>query len=384
MEMFTSFPDIKGDSGLLIRAYKEREIFARSQTVMKYSIASIVLSIITGFVLLSILLQKIVIGPLNSLTQHVLAIGHSGDLTSQIKIQSDDEVGILATEFNSMLNKLNEAKHKVQEQSFQLGMAELASGILHNVRNSLHKMFSNNEQIRKTIDTIPVEKITMARQELSSTVKSEERKAALVDFLDEANASLLLFISKTKGQLDGNEPLVEEIENILQNFEKWTFAKKIVEKIQIKPVILDSYQLLEKSYRDSISIQIEPEVAEINFLTSNRVILIQVFMNLFTNAVESINRLENVQGQIRIEAELQDMGYGEAVHLRVQDNGAGMDKDVLLHVFKRGFTTKKIGSTGLGLHWCANAVESMNGRLYAESKGAGQGACFHLVLPQNI
>jgi signal transduction histidine kinase len=70
------------------------------------------------------------------------------------------------------------------------------------------------------------------------------------------------------------------------------------------------------------------------------------------------------------------------VQLTVRDNGGGFDEDAGSRIFQRGFTSKPTGeTTGLGLHWCANAVASMGGRIFAESLGAGEGAEFHVLLP---
>jgi len=41
-------------------------------------------------------------------------------------------------------------------------------------------------------------------------------------------------------------------------------------------------------------------------------------------------------------------------------------------------------TTGLGLHWCANAVAGMGGQISAESAGTGQGAAFHVLLPAAV
>jgi two-component system, NtrC family, sensor kinase len=54
---------------------------------------------------------------------------------------------------------------------------------------------------------------------------------------------------------------------------------------------------------------------------------------------------------------------------------------VLLNLFGRGFSTKKGKTGGIGLHWSANSVAAMGGRMSAESDGPGRGACFHVVLP---
>jgi two-component system NtrC family sensor kinase len=67
-------------------------------------------------------------------------------------------------------------------------------------------------------------------------------------------------------------------------------------------------------------------------------------------------------------------------HLFIEDNGGGIPEEKLPKIFERGFSSKNRGS-GLGLHWSANTITALKGRIYAESKGEGQGAIFHILLP---
>jgi sensor histidine kinase regulating citrate/malate metabolism len=47
-------------------------------------------------------------------------------------------------------------------------------------------------------------------------------------------------------------------------------------------------------------------------------------------------------------------------------------------LFRNGFTTKPGAKGGDGLHWCANALAKLKGRIWAESKGRGEGAAFFI------
>ena len=70
------------------------------------------------------------------------------------------------------------------------------------------------------------------------------------------------------------------------------------------------------------------------------------------------------------------------VHIRLRDTGPGIAVDDREHLFERGFTTKEAGHSGIGLHWCANALNAIGGRIHVESGGKGKGACFHVVFPK--
>ena len=102
------------------------------------------------------------------------------------------------------------------------------------------------------------------------------------------------------------------------------------------------------------------------------------------NAAESINRAGTAKGCIGVDANIEKVDFIDMVHIRVKDNGRGILPEDINRLFDRGFTTKQEKEiSGIGLHWCANTVSAMHGRLWAQSDGLGHGACLHLLLPLN-
>ena len=69
------------------------------------------------------------------------------------------------------------------------------------------------------------------------------------------------------------------------------------------------------------------------------------------------------------------------VLLDVTDNGVGIASEEAAQIFEAFFTTKADGR-GLGLPLCRTIVETFGGHLWA-SKGAEQGATFHVQLPRS-
>ena len=90
-------------------------------------------------------------------------------------------------------------------------------------------------------------------------------------------------------------------------------------------------------------------------------------------------------GEIKIYAEIDQWDNADAIHMRISDNGIGIEPENLERIFEQGFTTKNdnaLGkSLGIGLHWSANTIIAMQGKIYAESKGRGEGACLHVLFP---
>jgi len=76
-----------------------------------------------------------------------------------------------------------------------------------------------------------------------------------------------------------------------------------------------------------------------------------------------------------------DLSAGEYVRLLVSDNGMGMDKDTVSHVFDPYFTTKSLGKgSGLGLTIVYTIVRQSGGCISLQSE-PGKGSTFTIFLP---
>jgi len=96
--------------------------------------------------------------------------------------------------------------------------------------------------------------------------------------------------------------------------------------------------------------------------------------------VENAFKYSPEGSQVRIEIE----SNGE-VALTVQDCGVGLTLSELQNLFRPSYRSERVvevAGTGLGLYASRVIVEAHGGRIWAESRGAGQGSAFHIVLPR--
>jgi signal transduction histidine kinase len=107
--------------------------------------------------------------------------------------------------------------------------------------------------------------------------------------------------------------------------------------------------------------------------------LIQVLINLFTNAYQAIAR-EGMTGTIRIRAEQAGEEGTDWVKILVIDDGPGIPGDYLERIFEPFFTTRE-GGSGFGLYLCSEILKEQGGRLEACNNPDG-GACLTIWLPQ--
>ena len=112
-------------------------------------------------------------------------------------------------------------------------------------------------------------------------------------------------------------------------------------------------------------------------INGDRAQLKQLFLNIFLNAIQSMETPEG--GDLRIEAGLND---NNRILIAVSDTGAGIDEDKLDKIFDPFYTTKKAG-TGLGLSICYGIVESHKGEIEIKSQ-RGKGTTVLIQLPLDL
>jgi two-component system sensor histidine kinase DctS len=110
-------------------------------------------------------------------------------------------------------------------------------------------------------------------------------------------------------------------------------------------------------------------------IKGDRVLLIQVFLNLIRNAVDALKDVTAPDRRLLISATVAD----GKVLVSVADNGPGIPGETAARLFEPFFTTKSEGM-GMGLNICRSVIEGHHGRLWFEDNPGG-GSIFHILLP---
>jgi len=343
LSVYTSVPDMFGSSSLLLRADIDRDILSAGNVADRYTLLSIIgVGLLISLVIL-FFLQRFIVGPISKLTKHVVAITQNNSLSLRIPLIYDGEIGALAREFNNMLQQLSHTRQKLLEQSYRTGMAEIAGGPL----NSIHE----------TVDPL-VDQIEQLRSEFPN-------HASHADWLGDVACK------------------VNQIHNILTEHGAFKCIEPLVEDMPLDVLIRESTDLVPDSLLQKITVEMDFEPAKTPSIKGYRILLLQIFANLFTNAAESVQRVCGEQGKVNIEVVSEQNNDREIVHIKFSDNGQGLTQDQIERIFEKGYTTKIEPNEKpfMTLHWCKNALKTMNGRISAESEGPGRGACFHIILP---
>ncbi|NOR35945.1 MAG: hypothetical protein GQ577_04280, partial [Woeseiaceae bacterium] len=223
--------------------------------------------------------------------------------------------------------------------------------------------------------------VKQAVEQLSSADCDPGKAGKYMQYLDASFDRIATVHAEAMDDLRIVASQARQVEGILSDQEKFTNVAPVTENLVVDEVIEEAAMVIPRDAPTEIDIEVDDGLTAYR-VRAHRVGLLQVLSNLMLNAYESIERAKSAEGRISLSAKNTVVDDTEMVQLTVSDNGTGFDEDVRNKIFQRGFTSKSDGDfTGLGLHWCANAVAGMGGRIFADSQGEGRGAEFHVLLP---
>jgi signal transduction histidine kinase len=288
-----------------------------------------------------------------------------------------DEIGIVARGLDAMVAELKDARQKLEAQTYASGMADLAAGVLHNVRNVLAPVFTSLWSAEQRLKEARSERLFQALTALKDEALPPDRRAKLLAYVD---ASLREITGKNDQALAecGNvRALAEQIEMILKDHDKVSHTARPRTAVELSEVVEDALRQVAWNEHPGVTVIRHSSLDNV-MVTAQRVILLQVLGNILKNAVEAIERTQGRSGRIDIAWSRVPPGQGV---LRIADNGIGIAPERQASLFSRGYSTKTDRQGGIGLHWCANALRAMSGSIRLESEGLDKGAIAIISLP---
>ena len=260
-------------------------------------------------------------------------------------------------------------------------MAEVATGVLHNVGNVLNSVnVSANiavERLKSSrVSTLSkASAVILEQTDLSAFLTSDPRGKAFPRLLQELSTH---FTSERDVQLNELRSLVENIDHIKEIVRmQQTFAKVrgTTEYVYMVQLFEDALKIDDAAFvRHKVTVI--RQFCELQPILTEKHHVMQIILNLIKNAKQSVSASGRDDKLITLTITADQSTVG----IQVRDNGVGIESGNLSKVFNHGFTTKSDGH-GFGLHSCALAAQQLGGSLSVHSDGIGCGALFTLRLP---
>jgi len=253
-----------------------------------------------------------------------------------IEWKQNDEIGRLVKQYNKMVMQLGDSAQKLSESEREGAWKEMARQVAHEIKNPLTPMKLNVQHLQRAWS---------------------DNSDRLEDTFNRVTGVLI-------EQIDSLSKLATEFSS---------FAKMPVnnfENCNLGNSLLSTITLFEKS--ENVDFLYNDELPRI-IVFADREQLGRVFNNVIKNAIQSIP--ENRKGLIKIDVQVID----QTVRVDIIDNGKGIKKEDMSHVFVPNFSTKNSGM-GLGLAITRKMLEAADGKIWFTSE-INKGSTFSLQWP---
>ena len=279
-----------------------------------------------------------------------------------------------------------ELHQQLVDASRRAGMAELANGVLHNVGNVLNSvnisagvLLDRLGQSRSDGLQRAVQLLREHETDLAEFLTASAQGKKLPAYLEKVAAHLLQERDVLVGEARDLSVRIDHMKDIVHRQQSYARVSGVTSFGRLSAVVEDVLRMQQGALAEH-GIRVETKFLWDEEFEMDRSRVLQILLNLMSNARQATVQRGGGEGLIRVDCELV---AEQRVRLRVLDHGVGISAENLAKVFGHGFTTKRDGH-GFGLHHSANAAAEMGGRLWAESQGEGRGACFCLELPVGV
>jgi len=384
-QVYRSFPDVYGKPLMNLRIEVPRKITERGQIAVTYASAYLIGAAIAVLILLMVILNRVVLNPLARLTRHAVAIGEGSDLTARLNLPGHDEVGRLAHEFDGMVARVAESRRQLVDQSFQEGFAELAKGVLHNLGNAMTPIGVRLSKLDERLRDTPVHDLELACTQLEGEAAGSSRHEDLKEFLRLGCHEMAAAIAAAHADVAVIQRQTVIVQTALTELMRSTRNDHVVESVRLPDLVTQTLEIVPDVCRQRLVVDADESLRAVGAVRVARTVLRLVLQNLIINAADAVRDAGRDKGVLRVAAEIVGEADRLALHLQCKDNGIGIPQQDLERVFDKGFSTKsKDTNYGIGLHWCANAIAGLGGRIWAASEGPGLGTSLHLMLPLTV
>jgi two-component system, NtrC family, sensor kinase len=384
-QVFKTFKDIYDRPLMSFRVEVPRRITERGHGAVTYASLYLIGAAVTVLLLLVVALNRIVLRPLARVTRHAVAVGEGTDLTGRLNIPGQDEIARLAREFDRMVERVADSRRQLVDQSFQAGFAELAKGVLHNLGNAMTPLGVRVSKLGDRLRDAPADDVDLAFAELSKEDQGSARRADLEEFLRLACRELAASVRDARSDIAVVQRQAVIVQTALTELMRSTRNAHVVESVRLPDLVAQTLEIVPDACRQRLVVDTDESLRKVGAVQVARTVLRLILQNLIINAADAVRDAGRDKGVLHFAAEIVVDADSEQLHLHCKDDGVGIAPDNLQRVFDKGFSTKSRETNyGIGLHWCANAIGALGGRIWAASEGPGLGASMHLMLPLPI
>jgi len=364
-QLYVTQPVLQGDTlvGRVVLQYQLNSIY---ETFLRDIIATVSILLLMMILVIPIarFLGSSLSRPIEALKNTMHEVSRHNNFSIRAKKETDDEIGFLVDQFNTMLDRLEDHDDKLKEYHINLETSvkelKLAKEKALQAASSKAQFLANmSHEIRTPMNGV----LGMLELLRNSVLNSSQR-------------------DNTETAYQSATALLTIINDIL-DLSKIEAGKMALSKVPAAPAdVIEEVtsMLFQTSYAKGIELHsvLEPEAFDLFLLDPTR--LRQILINLVGNAIKFTH-----VGYVAIRCQIVTRAEDYIVKIEVEDTGIGIDndsRDALFEAFGQAdsSTTRRFGGTGLGLTISKQMVNLMDGQIGFDST-PNQGTRFYFEVP---
>ncbi len=292
-----------------------------------------------------------------------------GNLHLRADIKRDDEIGNLAENFNSMIDKLEHSHDELEN------LVLVRTKELENLNKKLDMKIKNAIEENSQKEQMLIQQSRLAAMgEMIGNIAHQWRQPLNALGLIVQN----IYYEHETGELDGeylkhsmdkSKKLTSQMSKTIDDFRNFFRPDKREEIFSISERIQSVSELISASYKNhniQVSVDLNDSLMGVGYPNE----FSQVLLNIFTNAKDAIIEKKISKPKVSVCS----FNENDKIIVEIQDNADGIDKNIIDKIFDPYFTTKdKKSGTGIGLYMSKMIIENnMGGQIsaYNTSEGA--------------
>lgn len=330
----------QGDS---IVAYINLPYFTKPG-VLRSELSTIIVSITNLYVVLmmisivvAVFVSEKIVQPIKMIQSKMETI-ELGKNYEKIDYPEKDELGQLVTEYNRMVDKLDESAKLLAQGERESAWRTMARQVAHEIKNPLTPM------------KLSIQFLTRTWQQDDSNFGDKLSK-----------------VSNT---------LIQQIDTLSSIATSFSNFAKMPQPVAVPLNVVEMLGNVVALYQNTENIDVTSDLGNYKEIICmlDKEQITRVFVNIIKNATQAIP--DGVRGKIHVTLSKES---SDKVVVRIADNGTGIPDEIRDKLFTPNFTTKSSGS-GLGLAMVKTMVENVKGSITFESE-VGKGTTFIITLP---
>jgi len=277
--------------------------------------------------------------------------------------------------------QLKDAQAELIENAHKAGMADIATGTLHNIGNILNSVITSTEMIKEKNRSVALKHLKKANEllntnidDLANFITNNPKGKKLLEYYHSLND----LFEKEKEEIDAHVIRLLDKTNVIVEIllaqQSYAGTSAFIEKCNLIKIINDAI-MMQQNNLDAYQIKIIKQFDDIPEIPLQKAKLIHILVNIIKNAQEAMIETPESNRKLMFTVYAKDKN----VFLKIQDSGIGVLPENFNKIFNHGFTTKKDGH-GFGLHTCANYMTEMGGKIWAERPSTHADTTQHTTL----